>query len=120
VANDNAAPVISRAEDDWNVAAIATRCLGMLAAPEQRMVHKQALERWGIASFVAGEVFTNEMSTVAQTVVAIEVVASWQRYWWRHHPKPKVQEQCLDAWLRNCDVLEEHERRTQSGNIAHT
>jgi hypothetical protein len=60
---------------------------------------------------MAGEVFENEQSSVEQTVVAIRVIVSWQRYWWRFHPKPRVQEQVCDAWLKNCDLLEEHERQ---------
>jgi hypothetical protein len=112
-ANDNAVPAISRAEDDRKVAVIATRCLGMLWAPEERMHWQRAWERWRIVQFVAGEVFENEQASVEQTVVAAQVVMTWQKYWFKYHPKPRVQEQACDAWLRNGDVLEEHERRNQ-------
>jgi hypothetical protein len=66
--------------DDRKVAGIATRCLEMLVAPDERMVRKQAWERWGIAEFVMNEIFANEQSTVEQTVVALQVLASWQQY----------------------------------------
>jgi len=46
VANDNAAPAVSRAEDDRRVAGIATRCLALLAAPDDEMAWEQAWERW--------------------------------------------------------------------------
>jgi hypothetical protein len=120
VANDNR-PAPDRAEDDRKVAVIAARCLGMLFAPEKRMKNwRLAWNRWRIVQFVAGEVFENEQATVEQTVVAIQVIGTWQRYWFKYHPKARVQEQACDAWLRTCDVLEEHWRRNDDGYPSHS
>jgi hypothetical protein len=115
VANDNAAPAISRAEDDRKVAAIATRCLGMVRAPEERMAAKVARERWGIAQFVMNEIRANEQATVEQTVVAIEVLASWQQYWGRFHRNERERGRCLVAWMNTNIVLKEHKEQNANG-----
>ena len=115
MANDNAAPAISRAEDDRKVAAIATRCLGMVRAPEERMAAKVARERWGIAQFVMNEIRANEQATVEQTVVAIEVLASWQQYWGRFHRNERERGRCLVAWMNTNIVLKEHKEQNANG-----
>jgi hypothetical protein len=101
--------------DDREVARIATRCLEMLVAPDERMFFEQAMDRWGWAQFAMNEVFANEQSTVEQTVVALWVMASWQRYWSKYHHKPKERHRCLDAWLNTYEVPEQHERRNNVG-----
>jgi hypothetical protein len=110
VANDNECD--RRVCDDAKVAAIAARCLGMLFAPDERIGPGLARERWGIAQFVMNAVFANEQSTVEQTVIAIEVMASWQQYWGRFHGKERERGRCLVAWMNTCQVLKEHERQT--------
>jgi hypothetical protein len=58
--NDNHRRICDdKAAVDVKVAATATRCLGMLWAPDERMFWEQAWERWGIAQFVMNEVFEN-------------------------------------------------------------
>jgi hypothetical protein len=112
VANDNRSyPMADKADDDREVAGIAARCLGMLFAPDERMFHERACERWGIAQLAMNEVFTNEQASVEQTVVALQVMASWQRYWFKFHHKSRERNRCHDAWLNTCEVLERHERR---------
>jgi hypothetical protein len=111
--NDNKRPVpLTKAEIDRRVAARVTRCLEMLVAPDERMFFEQAWDRWGWAQFAMNEVFNNEQASVEQTVVALQVMASWQRYWSKYHHKPKERHRCLDAWLNTDEVLERHERRS--------
>jgi hypothetical protein len=85
----------------------------VLFAPDKRIVWRRAWQRWCWAEFVMNEIWRNEQATVEQTVVAVQVLASWQKYWFKYHPKPRVQEQACDAWLNTVDVLEEHWRQTQ-------
>ena len=113
MANDNR-PAGSRAEDSAKVAGIATRCLALLVAPDEPMVWKVAWDRWHIAEFVMNEIFANEQSTVEQTVVAIEVMASWQQYWGRFHRKESERSRCLVAWMNTRAVLKEHK---EQGNV---
>jgi len=111
VANDNRPVPLTKAQVDAECAARATRCLELLVAPDERMFWEQAWDRWGWVQLAMNEVFGNEQSTVEQTVAALQVLASWQRYWSKYHHKPREQAKCLDAWLETCDVLERHERR---------
>jgi hypothetical protein len=67
---------------------------------------------------MAGEVFENEQASVEQTVAAIRVVMSWQKYWWSFHPKPRVQEQVIDAWLKNTELMENYERMQGNGVVS--
>jgi hypothetical protein len=112
--NDNEhCRVSDKAQVDAECAARATACLGMLWAPDERIFWEQAWDRWGWVQLAMHEVFGNEQASVAQTVVALQVMASWQRYWSKHHPKARERHRCLDAWLNTDEVLERHERRTQ-------
>jgi hypothetical protein len=97
VANDNRPVPLTKAQVDAECAARATRCLEMLWAPDERIFWEQAMDRWGWAQFAMNEVFGNEQSTVEQTVVALQVLASWQRYWSKHHHKPRERHRCLDG-----------------------
>jgi hypothetical protein len=117
VANDNRRRAGSQAEDDAKVAGIATRCLEMLWAPDERMFFEQAWDRWCWPQFAMNEVFNNEQATVEQTVIALQVMASWQRYWSKYHHKPRERHRCLDAWLNTYEVLEQHERRNGNGHL---
>jgi hypothetical protein len=119
--NDNQhCRVSDRAEDDRRVAGIATRCLALLVAPDEPMVWKVAWDRWGIAEFVMNEIFANEQSTVEQTVVALEVMASWQQYWGRHHRKESERGRCLVAWMNTNIVLKEHKEQNANGHTSHS
>ena len=114
VANDNRPVPLTKAQVDAECAARATRCLEMLVAPNEEMVWKVAWDRWHIAEFVMNEIFANEQSTVEQTVVAIEVMASWQQYWGRFHRKESERGRCLVAWMNTRAVLKEHK---EQGNV---
>jgi hypothetical protein len=115
--NDNQGqPVpLTKAQVDAECAARATRCLEMLVAPDERMFFEQAWQRWRLVELATNEVFGNEQATVEQTVTAIEVRASWLRYWSKYHHKPRERHRCLDAWLNTYEVLEQHERRNANG-----
>jgi hypothetical protein len=115
VANDNAAPAVSRAEDDRRVAGIATRCLALLAAPDDEMAWEQAWERWRLVELAMNEVFNNEEATVEQTVVALEVMASWQQYWGRFHRNERERGRCFVAWMNTRAVLKEHKEQGNGG-----
>ena len=103
-----------KAAVDMECARIATRCLALLVAPNEAMVWKVAWDRWHIAEFVMNEVFANEQSTVEQTVVALEIMASWQQYWGRFHRKESERGRCLVAWMNTRAVLKEHK---EQGNV---
>jgi hypothetical protein len=115
--NDNQGqPVpLTKAEVDVECAQRATRCLALLVAPDEPMVWKVAWDRWHIAEFAMNEIFANEQSTVEQTVVAIEVMASWQQYWGRFHRNERERGRCLVAWMNTRAVLKEHKERSNVG-----
>jgi hypothetical protein len=113
--NDNKRPVpLTKVEVDVECARIASRCLALLVAPDEPMVWKVAWDRWHIAEFVMNEIFANEQSTVEQTVVALQVLASWQQYWGRFHRKESERGRCLVAWMNTRAVLKEHK---EQGNV---
>jgi hypothetical protein len=107
--NDN------RAGSQAEIVAAATRCLEMLWAPEEQMAWGQAWERWRLVELAMNEVFGNEQATVEQTVVALEVMASWQQYWGRFHRKERERGRCLVAWMNTRAVLKEHKGQSNVG-----
>jgi hypothetical protein len=84
----------------------------MLVAPDERMFWEQAMDRWGWAKFAMNEVFANEQASVEQTVVALEVLASWQQYWGRFHRKESERGRCLVAWMNTRAALKEHKEQS--------
>ena len=114
VANDNRPIPLTKAEEDWQIAAKATRCLELLVAPDNEMVWEQAWERWRLVELATNEVFANEQATVEQTVIAIRVMASWQQYWGRYHRNERERGRCLVAWMNTNIVLKEHK---EQGNV---
>jgi hypothetical protein len=114
--NDNQErPVpLTKAEEDRQCAARATRCLELLAAPDDEMAWQQAWERWRLVELATNEVFGNVQSTVEQTVIAIEVMAGWQQYWGRFHRKQSERSRCLVAWMNTRAALKEHK---EQGNV---
>jgi hypothetical protein len=103
---------LAQAEDDRKAAAIATRCLELLVAPDERMFFEQAWIRWRYAEAAANEIWSNGQATVEQVVAAGYVIASWQKYWSKYHYKPRERKRCLVAWMDTLEVLENHRRRT--------
>jgi hypothetical protein len=114
VANDNRPIPLTKAEEDWQIAAKATRCLELLVAPDNEMVWEQAWERWRLVELAMNEVFGNVQSTVEQTVVALEVMAGWQQYWGRFHRNERERGRCLVAWMNTRAALKELK---EQGNV---
>jgi hypothetical protein len=109
---------VARAEEDREIAAKATRCLQLLVAPDDEMVWEQAWERWWLVELATNEVFKNEQATVEQTVVAIEVMASWQQYWGRWHRNERERSRCRVAWMNTVVTLKEHKERNANGHTS--
>jgi hypothetical protein len=105
--NDN-----GRVSDLSKVAVLATRCLELLVAPDERIRWGLAWERWRIVEASIQEIWTNEQATVEQVVTAGHVVCGWYRYWSKFHPRAGQRTRCLTAWLDTNDVLEEHRRQS--------